>query len=446
MTDKKLKILIITRYFPPYNSIASLRPYSWAKYWARAGHEVHVLTYPEESNDNPALSYDLSAFTLHFARNSLLELLNTVANLKAGKRNAHTSENKSGGICFFLKNCVDRLARRLHDCRIPNVHDFWYYKALSQVQNTFWDVVVSTYAPPVTHLVARTLKRKGLARVWCADFRDLWIDHSIAKGFPPFTYCENYLEKSVCTEADLVTVISQPQVDILVDKYKNINVKVIFNGFDVDDSNSITDSKFFDDEKVTLLYTGTIYKDKRDPEPLFEAVNAIRYNLTHCKLIDKLQIVFAGGSFLDLNGLINKYQLENTVKYIGYVDRITSLHMQRDANVLIFLENDNDCVKGVLTGKIFEYLYSGTEIWGLGITDKSLPGNLIVSSGAGRNFGNNVESIKNALIALLSHKTKKHIEIDEKVMNLFSRENMANEMLGLLTQLRALDSSWNEET
>ena len=50
-----MKILIVTAFFPPQNSIASLRPYSWAKYWSRAGHDVTVLTVPKKASpsDSP---------------------------------------------------------------------------------------------------------------------------------------------------------------------------------------------------------------------------------------------------------------------------------------------------------------------------------------------------------------------------------------------------------
>jgi hypothetical protein len=39
-----MRILIIAHYFPPKNSVASLRPYSWAQFWAQSGHDVTVLT------------------------------------------------------------------------------------------------------------------------------------------------------------------------------------------------------------------------------------------------------------------------------------------------------------------------------------------------------------------------------------------------------------------
>lgn len=438
--NNRLKILIITRYFPPYNSIASLRPYSWAKYWTRAGHEVHVLTYPEEPNYNTGLSYDLSAFTMHFARNPLLELLKTELGVKAGRGRATTSENKPGLFRRLLKFCIDRLASRLHDCRMPNVHDFWYFNALSQVSDTSWDVVVSTYAPPVTHLVARTLKRQGLARVWCADFRDLWTGHCIAPGIFPFTVAEGCLERSVCNEADMVTVVSKPQADTLIRKYANSNVKVIYNGFDYDDINALPDTSYIDKSKLTLLYTGTLYKEKSDPKPLFEAVQSLKKDITYNKLTDRLRVVFVGGSFIDINSLIREHDLTDMVSYNGCVDRTTSLAMQRDADVLLFLSNEKDSLKGVMTGKIFEYLCSGTKIWGIGISENNPPGNLIVQSKAGEVLGNDVEAIKNALKCLLMDKSnRKTTTLDKTIIDMFTRENMANEMLKLITQLRYIE-------
>ena len=58
-----MKILIVSYYFPPQNSIASLRPYSWAKWWSRAGHDVTVLTIEKKILKNN-LNLDCSMFKL----------------------------------------------------------------------------------------------------------------------------------------------------------------------------------------------------------------------------------------------------------------------------------------------------------------------------------------------------------------------------------------------
>ena len=48
---KPLKILIISAFFPPQNSIGGQRPYSFAKYWSRMGHSVDVLTTAKDEID-----------------------------------------------------------------------------------------------------------------------------------------------------------------------------------------------------------------------------------------------------------------------------------------------------------------------------------------------------------------------------------------------------------
>ena len=59
-----MRILIISTFFPPLNSIASLRPYSWAKYWVLEGHEVTVLTLAKEEDPKVALNYPNPGFRL----------------------------------------------------------------------------------------------------------------------------------------------------------------------------------------------------------------------------------------------------------------------------------------------------------------------------------------------------------------------------------------------
>ena len=55
MKNQKPKILIISYCFPPLNVIASLRVYSWAKYWSRMGYEVCVLTAKKTTETVPLI-------------------------------------------------------------------------------------------------------------------------------------------------------------------------------------------------------------------------------------------------------------------------------------------------------------------------------------------------------------------------------------------------------
>lgn len=58
-----MNILIVAHHFPPENAMASLRPYSWAKYWSKLGHRVCVLTTQKEVFDAPlTLDLDVTPF------------------------------------------------------------------------------------------------------------------------------------------------------------------------------------------------------------------------------------------------------------------------------------------------------------------------------------------------------------------------------------------------
>ena len=49
----KLNIVIITYAWPPYNAIGTYRPYAWAKYWKKLGHNITVITAKKQAFDTP---------------------------------------------------------------------------------------------------------------------------------------------------------------------------------------------------------------------------------------------------------------------------------------------------------------------------------------------------------------------------------------------------------
>ena len=98
-----MRILIVTHYFPPENAIASLRPYSWAKYWTAIGHQVTVLTTQEavsEQNLNLPLP---SCEIWRVGRPSILHKGRLSGNLP-GTRSPLSLWNK--GMGYFKKKII----------------------------------------------------------------------------------------------------------------------------------------------------------------------------------------------------------------------------------------------------------------------------------------------------------------------------------------------------
>jgi hypothetical protein len=75
---------------------------------------------------------------------------------------------------------------------------------------------------------------------------------------------------------------------------------------------------------------------------------------------------FYGTDFAVLRQLIEKYQIDDCVQTHSAVSHKESLEIQQTADVLLLLLYNHPLEKGVLTGKLFEYIGSGRPILCIG--------------------------------------------------------------------------------
>lgn len=401
-----MKILIIAKYFPLQNSIASLRPYSWAKWWSKQGHEVTVISTKKIPREND-LKLDCSGFNLieiPVPVESFLDRINPIAASSAIGRDV-SKNNRKNIIRFFAliyKKFITKTGC-FYTCRFPDWHDLWAKRIISYLKKNGdynWDLVVTTGWPYSSHRVGLFLKNKGKTGKWICDWRDLWTQNHLYNGLKIFHPYERYLEKKFHKKADCITTVSEGLVESL-NKITNTPVHCIYNGFDKDDFDFLLKNERNRSRKFTVAYLGTIYKGYQDPEPLLKAVQ----NLSKRGIISSsdFRIVFAGNS--DILERVKELGIENYYEYKGFVPREEALQLEYDSDAVIFLEYDNPSVKGVLTGKIFEYLYIANEIWGIGTTNKTAAGELIEKTNSGKCFGYDVSKIEEYIEKRLNDRT-----------------------------------------
>jgi glycosyltransferase involved in cell wall biosynthesis len=446
---KNMRILIITKYFPPENSVATLRPYSWARYWAEAGHEVEVLTTVKDRSRPENTEMPNTGFTVHevdfppiYQRLKGLYKRFVKANPQSLSEPALGSGGSAGGA--GRPGLLKRVAAQANDWRLrrgvmlairmPDNFDFWVGQGLRWAQTRGpWDLVVSTHAPYATHLIAEKLKREKLARTWVADFRDLWTDNHIYKGLFPFTVAEQYLEKRAMTSADAITTVSEPLAQILASKYGSEKVFVVENGYDADSLGQLPPAPAFPaDGKKRIIHTGTIYRGKQDPSLFFEAVADLARQPAGKELLDRLEVLFVGSNPDVLQEAVRQYGVKEWVKLGSFLPRTEVLRMQRDADALLFLEFDRGKTAGILTGKLFEYLSSGTQVWGVGVHASSSPGRLIQQAGGGILFGENQEHLRQELQRFLQEEVKRQVSLHKEVLERYERKALASKFLGIL--------------
>lgn len=394
-----MKILIVSTFFPPQNSIASLRPYSWAKWWSRAGHEVTVLTTQKQKS--PAdLNKDFSGFKI-----IELPLPHLIKQKNVPSASSDNSEKNTAAQTSSKRNLLKTLLlwygerTGCFNCRFPTLSDFWAAKAKKAVNPFDFDAVISTGGPYSVHFAAEYLKKKNPRLVWCVDWRDYWTQSAECHGSFFFRWWEKLKDRQFLQRSDFVTSVS----DQFSGTYRTLTKKpvyTIYNGYDPDDFAETGPSEYCG-AKLVILYAGTIYPAIQDPSPLYRGLVEL------CKegKINKgdVKVLFCGrcGQAAEI---AKKEGAEDFVEYIGFLSHEKTIALEKAADVVLFLGHDSPESRGVLTGKLFEYLYCAKEIWAVGISRKMQAGEFIEKAEAGKVFFTDVEKIKAAVMEKLLQK------------------------------------------
>jgi glycosyltransferase involved in cell wall biosynthesis len=419
-----MKILIISAFFPPQNTVAAQRPLSWAKYWSAEGHDVEVLTVMKDETYSEG-----SDFVVHEVEPS--NIFKNIKNFyksflkKEGSNSGSIVQNQPPSFLARLKNYF--FSRGLStSTRMPDAFDFWITPAFESIKqkNKKYDVVLSSFGPYATHIVARKIKDHSIARYWIADYRDLWTQNEFFKGLPIFRWIEEILEKSLLRDADLVTTVSPPLAKKLADKFYLKNVNVIENGFDPTDIQKISPQNYFENSTdFNIAYTGSLYLQSQNVRPFFKAL------LKTIESTSSVKTHFFGSNAYLLDSLVKEYKLEKNVLLHSQISREESLQVQRDADCLLFIdytskseEKDN----GIYSGKVFEYLFAPTPILITGNDFQTSIANLVLKCKKGIFLGNHTDSFSNQIDILREAETFKG---NQSQIQQFTRKNLAQKLL-----------------
>lgn len=422
-----MRILIIAAFFPPQRRVAAARPHAWALTWAREGHAVDVLTLPTEEAlpEQP------------FQRHAVAPrgLFGSLRGLYRGRLKEDASSPGRGRRSPLRRIYGHLAARGLgSSTRMPDPHDLWIGPATAWAhqQSPGWDLVVSTAGPYATHVIAARLRKSGCARHWVADYRDLWTENPFYRGIPPFTWIERCLEHRLLRRADLISTVSDPLADALRRRAPQTDLLVVPNGFLRDDLAALPSVNLFSDRsRVHLVYTGALYDERSEVLPLLHALADLAAR--DPALAAKLAIQFAGPPSAYLAEQIRELALDALVEQRGLLPHRVALQMQRDADVLLFFGYRVADHAGIVTGKLFEYLSSGTKIWAIGVSEEDVAGRLITQSRTGLLLPARPNAVAQQLERLLEDRAAETaIAPDETFIASFERTALATDFLAMI--------------
>ena len=358
-----MKLLLVTFYFPPSGGAGVQRPLKFATHLPALGIETHVLAPddPKWVHADAELAPPTNAW-VHRAR-----YLGPV-----GRKPAEELHGKRG-VELALTHARLGFRRVL----VPDENVTWNLTAIPAAirlaRRERVDVVLTTSPPNSIHLIGAAVKRATGAR-WVADLRDSLVAHPHRRTDRLLVRMKERSQQSiarvVARSADAIVAASDAIADEARALGTRATVMTITNGCDFEDFEGL---EYRRGERFRITHTGSFF-GRRDPRPFLAALAESKLDAV---------VRFVGDFRASDSEWAQTLELGDRLELIPYASRRRALELQRDSEALLLLIPDAEGRgRGVLSGKVFEYLAAERPILAV-VPPNGAAAELIRETGAG---------------------------------------------------------------
>jgi glycosyltransferase involved in cell wall biosynthesis len=414
-----VKVLLVTLYFPPAGGGGVQRPLKFATHLPALGIETHVLAPddPRWVHADPDLAPPTQAW-VHRAR-------------YVGPRGRKPAEELYGR--RGLERVSQQAKLTFRRVLVPDENVSWNLTAIPAavriVRQEGIDIVVTTSPPTSVHLVGSAAKRLTGVR-WVADLRDSLLAHPHRRAESRLVRAKETGGRAVASivarRADAIVAVS----DAIAEEARSLNPKgrvvTIANGCDFDDFAGL---EYRPGERFRITHTGSFF-GKRSPRPFLEALAGTDLDVV-ARFVGDFRS--ADRDWAESLGLGDRLELH------PYVPRRRSLELQRDSEALLLLVPEaGGRGRGVLSGKVFEYLAAERPILAAVPPDGAAAELLRETGSAVVAPPDDVEAIRAALVELVGRWRAGRLNgmpLPAELRERLSREARSEELADLLRSL-----------
>ena len=417
-----MKVLLVTLYFPPAGGGGVQRALKLAQYLPALGVETHVLapSDPKWIHEDADLRVPTQAWVhrVHYVG-------------PHARRPAEELHGTSG-----LERALVQASLATRRVLVPDASVTWNLTAIPAAvriaRREGIDVVITTSPPGSIHFVGAAVKR-ATGAAWLADVRDALVANPHRRADTAATRAKQaanvQLGKLVARYADAVSAVS----DAIADEVRELGiqgvVRTIANGCDFDDFAGL---EYQPAERFRITHAGSFF-GRRDPRPFLQALHDSELDVV-ARFVGDFRA--ADQEWAEAVGLGDRLEL------LGYRTRSEALRLQRDSEALLLLVPDADGRgKGVLSGKVFEYLAAGRPILAAVPPDGAAAA-LIRETGAGVVVApDDVAGLRAALEDLHGRFASgglPDVELSDDTRERLSREARVEELAELLREIASL--------
>jgi glycosyltransferase involved in cell wall biosynthesis len=373
-----MKVLLVTLYFPPAGGGGVQRPLKLATHLPELGIETHVL-----APDDPKWIHrddELPPPTLAW--------VHRVRFIGPEGRKPAEELHGTAGLERYTKQ-ASLFGRRL---LLPDENVTYNLTAIPAAiriaREEGIDVVITTSPPPSVHFVGAAVKRATGAR-WIADLRDSLVAHPHRDAAKLSVRIKEQGVQAVASlvarQADAIVAVSDAIAEEMRTRSPRGPVVTIANGSDFEDFAGLEYNR---GERFRITHAGSFF-GKRDPRPF----------LTALARVDGVTARFVG----DFRAADREWAsaIMDRIELIPYAPHRRALELQRSSEALLLLIPEADGRgRGVLSGKVFEYLAAERPILAV-VPPDGAAANLIRETGAGVVVApDDIDGIERELVAM----------------------------------------------
>ena len=365
------RVLIITYYWPPSGGSGVQRWLKMSKYLPENGWQPVIYTTEDAEYPiiDPSLEKDVAP-EAEVIRRPIIEPY-TLYKKFLGIKKEETVKMGFINEKEKKKSWKNNLSLWIRgNLFIPDARCWWVKPSVRYLKEYLKehpvDAIISTGPPHSMHLIAMELK-EALGIPWIADFRDPWTEIDYYNDLHLTRWADrkhHRLEREVLAKADKVVTVA-PDGAKRLGRLGKRNVRVVYNGFDRDDD---AQTPVNPPDNFTITYLGVLSKIQ-NPENLWRVLGELVKEDEGFN--QDLKINLIGQIDNSVTQSIEEQSLSQHVNYSPYIphDQVSAAHRRSTLLLLLLMPDSEPRAKGLLTGKLFEYLASGRPILCIGPED-----------------------------------------------------------------------------
>lgn len=393
-TPIRKNALIVSYFFPPIGGGGVQRTAKFVKYLREFGYEPIVVTVDEGhyywgENDKTLLKEIPGDIRIIRIENRIYKWF------QANSEDIQNLYDIYAGVLYNSRKLMEfwiELAKKEPEEMLrPDPYVFWNMDVLLHIAEIVKmqdiDIVYTTGSPFSDYFVGYYIK-KIYQVPWVMDFRDLWTQNVMRfnKVADTIQNFEEVLERELCKAADKIIgtspLLIHTMIHTLHEGAEKERYKIITNGYDEMDFNGIEEET--GQKRFRICFGGTIYQTAEVAEAFIVVVEQIN-RLLEEKRIEPGTVNFCimGNRSDSIQQMIGVHDRHQIIEWSRYMEHKEYIECAWNSQIL-FLTLPRE-MKGILSGKIYEYIRMRAAILGIW-SSQTRAKEMIEETGRGKNF------------------------------------------------------------